>query len=105
MQTEPNRRHKLWKEVEPIVNHAVAVLILEGCLLVVGLLTRGLELLFPQQTDTLLIVEAVDTWTALAILCLFALYTLLQVSLRLFRALSREWQASDEELKGATLHD
>jgi hypothetical protein len=50
-------------------------------------------------------VEKVDTWTALAILCLFALYALLQVGLRLFRALSREWQTNDEELKAATLHD
>lgn len=81
------------------------MLTLEGCLLGVGLLTRGLELLLSQQADTLLMVEKVDTWTALAILCLFALYALLQVGLRLFRALSREWQANDEELKGATLHD
>ena len=81
----------LWEEAEPIIRHAVVVLVLEASFLVIGLCTRLLGFLFPEQRIYLHIIELVDIWLALALLSLFGVFTLLQVALRLYRSLKSEW--------------
>jgi hypothetical protein len=81
---------KLWSEAEPIAIHALTVIVLEASLLLVGLCTRFLEFVLPSQEEHLFLVEWIDTVCALALVCMFGLYTLVQVGIRLFRALSSE---------------
>jgi hypothetical protein len=85
---------KLWKEVEPIAIHAVVVLVLEISILLIGSMTKLLEILLPDQKHNLLLVEVIDSWLALALVSLFGLYTLIQVGIRLARALVSEWSKS-----------
>ena len=74
------------------MNHAVVVLLLEVFLLILGFLTLALEYIFPRQEFYFSIIEKVDIWIALALLCLFGLYTLAIVSIRLFGGILREAQ-------------
>jgi len=48
---------------------------------------RLLEHLFPERKDLFQEMEAVDLWLVLALLCLFGVYTLIIVGIRLFRGL------------------
>jgi hypothetical protein len=89
---------KVRHEAEPIVTHAIVVFILEGCLLLIGLMTLLLEFIFPKQESYFLIIEQVDIWLALALLCLFGFYTLIRIGIRLTRAVMKE--ASEEMSKG-----
>lgn len=91
---EPSRWKKLWGEVEPLVNHALAVLTLELSLLLIGYVTHLLEVLMPQQGEVLSFVEAIDAWTSLIILSLFAAYTVIMVSIRLSRSVLDEIRQS-----------
>ena len=81
----------VWREAEPIVAHAVVVLLLETSLLLIGLLTWLLERLFPKQEAYFSWIEKVDIWIALALLAMFGLYTLFRVGIRLVRGLLDEW--------------
>jgi len=86
--------HGFWKtllnEVEPIIKHAAVVLLLEISLLLCGLIILLLEHLFPERKDLFQEMEAVDLWLVLALLCLFGVYTLIVVGIRLFRGLWKE---------------
>ena len=84
---------EVWREAEPIVAHAIVVLLLETSLLLIGLLAWLLEHLFPQQEVYFSWIEKVDIWTALALLSMFGVYTLLRVGIRLVRGLLDEWLA------------
>lgn len=88
----PNRgfRQRVWQEAEPIIVHAIIVLLLEVSLLLVGLLTLGLEHIFPNQGAYFSIIEKVDIWLALALLCMFGLYTLIRVGIRLGKGVIEE---------------
>ena len=93
---------KLWNEAEPIASHAFVVLILEASLLLIGAGTYLLKSLLPDQKEHLAQVELIDSWIALALLCMFGLYTILQVGLRLARALLGEWaRKGDAAVPGA----
>lgn len=98
-------RRRIWREIEPIVNHAVAVLLLEISLLLLGLVTLALEHIFPKQEFYFSIIEKVDIWLALALLCLFGLYTLIIVSIRLFRAVRREAHTEISSSTEGSVHD
>ena len=87
----PPWKHAIWDEVEPVVRHVIAVVILEGAVLVIGLFTRLLEYLFPDHKQYIEVIAIVDIWLALALLSLFGVFTLLLVGLRLFRSLHTEW--------------
>jgi len=84
---------EVWREAEPIVAHAIVVLLLETSLLLIGLLAWLLEHLFPKQEVYFSWIEKVDIWTALALLSMFGVYTLLRVGIRLVRGLLDEWLA------------
>jgi branched-subunit amino acid transport protein AzlD len=83
--------HGIREEAGPIVRHAIVVLIIEGSLVLIGLGTKLLEYLFPEQKQYLQLIEILDVWLALALLSLFGIYTLLQVGMRLGRSLRSEW--------------
>jgi len=61
--------------------------------LLIGLLAWLLEHLFPKQEVYFSWIEKVDIWTALALLSMFGVYTLLRVGIRLVRGLLDEWLA------------
>ena len=84
---------EVWREAEPIVAHAIVILLLETSLLLIGLLAWLLEHLFPKQEVYFSWIEKVDIWTALALLSMFGVYTLLRVGIRLIRGLLDEWLA------------
>jgi hypothetical protein len=84
---EQSQWKKLWGEVGPLVNHALAVLILQVSLLLIGLVTRLLELLFPQQEDSIHFIGKIDVWTSLIALSLFASYTVILVAIRLTQSI------------------
>jgi len=65
--------------------------LLEASLLLIGLLAWLLEHLFPKQEVYFSWIEKVDIWTALALLSMFGVYTLLRVGIRLVRGLLDEW--------------
>ena len=88
--SEKSFGHRMWQETEPIVNHAIVVLLLDVSLLLLGLVTLALEYIFPKQEFYFSIIEKVDIWLALSLLCLFGLYTLIIVSVRLFRGVLKE---------------
>jgi hypothetical protein len=81
---------KIWQEAEPIVIHAAIVLLLEFSLLLIGLVTLGLEYIFPKQEIYFSILEMVDIWLALILLCMFGLYTLICVGIRLAKGIREE---------------
>jgi len=81
---------EVWREAEPIVAHAIVILLLETSLLLIGLLAWLLEHLFPKQEVYFSWIEKVDIWTALALLSMFGVYTLLRVGIRLIRGLLDE---------------
>lgn len=83
---------KIWKEAEPIIAHAVIIVVLEISLLLIGLGTLALEHLFPKQESYFSTLEKVDIWMSLALLCMFGLYTIVRVSIRLFGGVQDEVQ-------------
>jgi hypothetical protein len=91
VQDNHNFWQEVWQEAEPIVAHAIVVLLLETSLLLIGLLAWLLEHLFPKQEVYFSWIEKVDIWTALALLSMFGVYTLLRVGIRLVRGLLDEW--------------
>jgi hypothetical protein len=93
VQDNHNFWQEVWREAEPIVAHAIVVLLLETSLLLIGLLAWLLEHLFPKQEVYFSWIEKVDIWTALALLSMFGVYTLLRVGIRLVRGLLDEWLA------------
>jgi len=93
VQDNHNFWQEVWREAEPIVAHAIVVLLLETLLLLIGLLAWLLEHLFPKQEVYFSWIEKVDIWTALALLSMFGVYTLLRVGIRLVRGWLDEWLA------------
>ena len=92
MASGQNRRQKLWSEAEPIINHALIVILLELSLLVIGLLTHYMKMLMPEQVEVFSEVEKLDSWTSLVLLSLFASYTILLVFARLMRSVLGEFR-------------
>ena len=82
---------RIWREVEPIVNHAFTVLVLEISLLLIGLIGWILGWIFPDQKEYIAYIEKIDIWVALALLCLFGAYTITRVCIRLLRGIREEW--------------
>ena len=87
-----NFRIKVWSEIEPIAIHAVVVIVLELSLLIIGLITLGLEKVFPKQVYYFSIIEIIDIWLALVLLCLFGLYTFISISLRLYKGIAVQYK-------------
>ncbi|MCG8407583.1 MAG: hypothetical protein MI923_20490 [Phycisphaerales bacterium] len=81
---------RLLNEAEPIIFHAATVLMIELSLLVLGLMTSLLEKLFPAYKKYFEIMKLIDIWAAMFFLCMFALFTLFLVGLRLFKSLREE---------------
>lgn len=86
---------KVWHEVQPIISHAVIILVLETSLLLIGLATLGLEHLFPKQEPYFSTLEKVDIWVALTLLCMFGVYTVILVGVRLFKGVRDEVRGTD----------
>jgi hypothetical protein len=87
---KPKFRQKLWQEIEHILVHIVVVLLIEISLVLIGLLALALEHIFPKQEVYFSIIEKVDIWLSLALLCLFGLYTLIRIGIRLVRGVLEE---------------
>lgn len=83
--------HTFWLEAAPILRHAGVVLILELSLLVFGVIAHGLVMLSPQHSSSYARIETVDILVAYIVLCMFGLYTIALVGIRLFSALRVEW--------------
>jgi len=81
---------RIWHELEPLLVHAVVTLVLEMLVILVGGVAKVLEAMFPDKHSYLDLVEKVDIWVALVVLCMFAAYTVVEVALRLLGALRRE---------------
>jgi hypothetical protein len=81
---------KLWQEAEPLVVHIVIVLLLEISLVLIGVLALALEHIFPKQEYYFSIFEKVDIWLSLGLLCLFGLYTLIRIAIRLTKGVLEE---------------
>lgn len=89
----PNRRsfpERFWQEAEPLVIHIGVVLLLEISLLLIGLAALGLEKLFPNHGESFNLIEQIDIWLALALLCLFGLFTLIRIIIRLVFGIAEE---------------
>lgn len=96
--TQGNRRsffQRIRREVEPIVNHAIVVILLEATLLLIGLLALKLEEMFPNRHDDFYYIQTADVWICLALLSEFGLYTLVLVAIRLFKGLQEAVQSDD----------
>lgn len=96
---------KIWKEAEPIIAHAVIIVVLEISLLLIGLGTLALEHLFPKQESYFSTLEKVDIWMSLALLCMFGLYTIVRVSIRLFGGVQDEVRMRSSGSKGDDHND
>lgn len=83
----------LAKDLRPLANHAAVVLFLQASLLAVGLMARALRYIFPDRHTLVEHIELADTWTALAVLGMFAGYTVLSIGIRLSLALRDEFRA------------
>jgi hypothetical protein len=89
----PNRGSfpaRFWQEAEPLVIHIGVVLLLEISLLLIGLAALGLEKLFPNHRESFNLIEQIDIWLALALLCLFGLFTLIRIIIRLVFGIAEE---------------
>lgn len=80
------------RECRPILTHAAIVLVLEGCLVLMGLMARGLEHLFPERSELIEWFHTVDIWFAFALLVMFGVYTILQVAIGMFRGIQASWR-------------
>jgi len=86
---------KLKREIEPIINHAIVVLLLEATLWLIGLLAKGLEYLFPRQKEYFHYIETADIWICFVLLGEFGLYTLTLVGIRLQKSLKDALKGDD----------
>ncbi len=89
--------NKIWYEAEPIIAHAIIVLLLEISLLLIGLLLLGLQRLFPNQEGDFLWIKKIDIWVALALLSIFGIYTIIRVGIRLFRGIVEEYRGKESK--------
>lgn len=96
---------RIWKEAEPIIAHAVIILVLELSLLLIGLGTLALEHLFPKQESYFSTLEKVDIWMSLAVLCMFGVYTVVRVSIRLIGGVQDEVRMRSSDRKGDDHND
>jgi uncharacterized protein involved in cysteine biosynthesis len=83
-------KEQLSRELGPIAMHMLVVLLIESSLLVIGLATKWLEHVLPEQSDHLIWVERLDALTAFILLALFASYTITLVAIRLWVSLAKE---------------
>ena len=72
---------KVRREAKPIISHAIVVISLEFALLIIGILTLALEHIFPKHESYFSLIEKIDIYIALLLLCMFGIYTLLIVVL------------------------
>ena len=99
IQNRPSFPERFWQEAEPLVIHIGVVLLLEISLLLIGLAALGLERLFPNHRESFNLIEQIDIWLALALLCLFGLFTLIRIVIRLVCGIAEEVRrgAGDDE--------
>jgi hypothetical protein len=90
IQNKTSFPERFWQEAEPLVIHIGVVLLLEVSLLLIGLAALGLEKLFPNHTESFTLIEQIDIWLALALLCLFGLFTLIRIIIRLVFGIADE---------------
>lgn len=81
-----NFRERLWHEIQPLVIHGSAVLVLYGFLIVFNVLAVYLP---PEDTVTKSI-KLIDAYCALILVTLFGIYTVCLVALRLKNSLKLE---------------
>ena len=89
--------HGFWqrvgREAEPIMAHAIVVLLLEFSLLIIGVMAWILSLLFPKEDYYFSLFAKIDLWTGLAVLCMFGAYTVIRIGIRLLRGIKDELAA------------
>ncbi len=85
-------------EVEPLIKHTLAVLVLLTGLILIGLAVKTLEYMFPAQQAEWTRLESYDLTAAMILLVLYAGFTVIFVCIRLIKALIIEYKAplSDE---------
>jgi hypothetical protein len=83
---------KFWRESETLRMHIAIVGLLQLALLAAGLGIRGLALCFPSKIEEFERLEHVDFWASFCLLCLFAAYTVLSVTIGLIKSLIHQWR-------------
>ncbi|HET6883664.1 MAG TPA: hypothetical protein VFI31_26155 [Pirellulales bacterium] len=82
---------RVFTNIEPIVEHAIAVVVLESSVLVVGLVALLLKRWLASQERFVDILEQVDIVFAIVFLCIFGAHATIGVSIRSFQSLRDEW--------------
>ena len=85
-------RQRLKHETEPLAIHGLCALLLEVLILLVGLGLRLLLWLFPDHKEHLQQMESVDIWAMLILFCMFAVYAIIQIGIRLWSGVVVEWR-------------
>jgi hypothetical protein len=96
MPSENTFWQRLCTEAEPILTHGLVVLLLESVLLAVGALLWILAKLFPSEEFYFSIIAKVDIWTALVVLSMFCICTVLRLAIRLARGVKEEYQQTEK---------
>lgn len=88
----PSFFRRVFTNIEPIVEHAIAVVVLETSVLIVGLVALLLKRWLVDQERFVAILEQVDIVFAIIFLGLFGAHATFTVSIRSFKALKDEWR-------------
>lgn len=96
MPTQNNFRGRVRQEVETILIHGIVVLVLETTLLIIGGFVWILQTAFPKEEYNFSLIEKADIWTVFALFCLFAVYTVVRVCIRLVHGIQKEWLTEKE---------
>lgn len=95
-------RSRLWQELEPLVRHGAAALVLELTLLLLSGGAKLLASLSPKEVDYLSLIVKFDLWLVMVLLGLFGMYTIIEVAMRLlgslFKEFKRQFSASSGDL-------
>jgi hypothetical protein len=78
---------RIWHEVEPLLTHAIVVIILEVVILALALITHGIEQLIPSHEDLFEKLTQLEAYTALIVATTFAFYACLKIALILMKSL------------------
>ncbi len=87
MATKPTIWAALADELRPLVVHAGLVGFLDAMLVLLAVMNWLLKWVAPDRKALFDYIELVDIWTALALVSMFAVYTLIVVGLSLYRGI------------------
>lgn len=87
----PEFRAKLRQDLEPIIRHTAAAVVIEASLLAIGGVGWGLKRLFASQQTLFEYFELVDLLIAFLLLCLYGFSALALVAISLLDGVVEAW--------------